>query len=54
MPAHLSKILQRVFDKLLNLEGRVDGLEEHTCENRNRLEQLEEWQETVDDKLEAS
>ena len=33
------------------LEDRVDVLEEVTCENRNRVEDLEEWQEEIDDQL---
>ena len=38
--------------KWTRLEDRVDVIEERTCVNFNRLDEVEEWQEKVDDKLE--
>ena len=53
-PAGMADILLRVFDKLVAIEGRVSVLEERTCAHESRLEDLETWQDKVDDKLEAS
>jgi glycyl-tRNA synthetase beta subunit len=53
-PAALANILARLSRleaELTGLYDRVAVLEENTCTWDNRLEQLEEWQEQTDDKL---
>ena len=55
----MDKLLARILHQLeclemkwTRLEDRVDVIEERTCANFNRLDEVEEWQEKVDDKLE--
>ena len=50
----MSKLLQQlreVSTRLDKLEDRVDIVEERGICHENRLEELEEWQEKTDDKL---
>lgn len=50
----LAGILRRLLlleDKLKSLEERVSVMEENTCDHESRLEDLETWQEKVDDEL---
>ena len=37
--------------ELDNIKDRLSVVEEQSCENRNRLEDLEEWQEQTDERL---
>jgi hypothetical protein len=50
-PASVAQILHTIYEKLIDIEGRITALEEHTGENRSRLEDLEEWQEQTDERL---
>ena len=50
-PASVDQILHKIYEKLIDIDGRITSLEEHTCENRNRIEDLEEWQEQTDERL---
>ena len=50
--------LHDIEDKLIALERRVDELcdtvdvmQERTCDHESRLEDIETWQETVEDEL---
>ena len=43
--------LKMLDEKFERLEDRVGVLEENTCTNESRLEDLERWQEKADDKL---
>jgi hypothetical protein len=38
--------------RVSRLEGETDVIQERTCEHENRLEDLETWQEKVDDIIE--
>ena len=46
--------LRWLTTKVKDLEDRITVLEERTCSHESRLEDLETWQDKVDDKLEAS
>ena len=37
--------------ELDDIKGRLSVVEEHTCENHNRIKDLEEWQEQTDERL---
>lgn len=55
MDSLIARILAEIEileQKWTALEDRVDVLEEVTCVNRNRIEDLEEWQYEVNDQLE--
>lgn len=45
--------LRWLTTKVKNLKDRITVLDELTCSHENRLEQLEEWQDKIDDRLEA-
>ena len=52
-------VLHRILNRLAKieqlwtaLEDRVGVLEDMTCTNANRLEELEEWQNKIDDIIE--
>lgn len=52
-PASVSVILGKLFAKVTALEDRIAVLEDCTQNYQSRLEDLETWQELIDDKLEA-
>jgi len=52
-PASVSVILAKLFGKLKALEDRVSVLETCTQNYQSRLEDIENWQDAVDDKLDA-
>jgi predicted nucleic acid-binding Zn-ribbon protein len=62
MGSHLQAIIARfeaieqkfeyLEKRVSRLEGETDVIQERTCEHENRLEDLETWQEKVDDELE--
>jgi len=55
-PNALSNFIARLTtleNELTKLCDRVAVLEENTCTWDNRIEQLEEWQDQTDDKLDA-
>jgi hypothetical protein len=49
---HIRKLLECLEQKWTVLEDRVEVLEEQTCTNANRLDELEECQEKLEDLLE--
>jgi uncharacterized coiled-coil protein SlyX len=61
MGSHLQAIIARFLDieqkfeylerRVSKLEETVDVVQERTCTNFNSIEELESWQEKVDDKL---
>ena len=48
----LDAMLSRLEERVDRLADKCDVTEEHTCENYNRLTEIEEWKEKVDDELE--
>ena len=52
-PDKMPSVLTVLFSELRKLEDRIRVLEIQTCETFNRVEQIEEWQELIDDKLEG-
>ena len=53
LPDNAASVLTVLFSELRKLEDRIRVLEIQTCETFNRVEQIEEWQELIDDKLEG-
>ena len=56
-PGTLANIFSRLHtleEELTKLADRVSVLEDRTCSHESRVEDLETWQDKVDDKLEAS
>ena len=51
-PASVSVLLGKLFAKVKALEDRIAVLEDRTCNVHNRLEDLEAWQDKVDDIIE--
>ena len=54
LPPILASLKYEVMCLRQELDGikdRLSVVEEQSCENRNRLEDLEEWQEQTDERL---
>jgi hypothetical protein len=52
-PISVTETLAKLLGGLYRLEDRIRVLEERTASHECRLEDIEEWRDKVDDKLEG-